>query len=526
MTNNTKAGRQRSTRSLRSADAIGVGHTLLDSVSHITAIPAGYDVDRTGDAPALQVDTAQCREAAVYDRLAAAAAIIRAKLAAVANVDGTAVDRDIEARRLESAVGLIWAEIKGLLAKSLIKPGPWCKAELDVSNTSMDRRLRLHKHWDDYVNARRNAGASGYSGLAYAMLLIKVSLRETKKHGLPFRSRSDTDPRLPHEHGSQPHHDRLKIAASELLAARDYANRLAQELAKHAPQSPVLVDKHGEIKEPISLTAAATVLSPEIRKISIGDCDLFHGDCFKVMAGLKPGTIDLLVGDLPYGMTNVPWDVPLNIILFFRHALRLLRPRGVILMCAAEPFSSELIHTCRPLFRDKWHWWDDGQVGNFLHTGHHPLKIGEDLIMFSPAGRGFTFNPQKVPLAKPRVQWTPQISSSVHRQPLFVKLPHEPTQYESSHPTNLVFFPTTREDRLMPTQKPLAMLRYFIETYSNTGDLVADFTLGTGTTAVAALQSGRRFVGAELNAEHFKGAVERVRRTAASSTVATELAAN
>ena len=757
-------------------------------------------------------------------------------MAATAAIDVDAVDRDIEARRLEAAVGLIWAEIKGLLAKLRIKPGPWCKAELDVSSTSMDRRLRLHKHFGVYEDARREAGP-GNSGLAYALLLIKVSLRATKKHGLPFRSHTNTGERLdislaehlcgnasemlrtlpnkkyhcavtsppnfggssdyensrqigceqtveeyvaklvltfrevrrvlrddgvlwlvigdklgtggsagkwapetkdirrgssgksavpagtprpavgrkkdligvphrvvqalqddgwllrseivwskssarpelakdrptrahdyifmlvkeeynfnpefiaersatgrtnagnlqrdgvtrhellahnlrnrgdsetrnsrdiwyirshyyhgphratfppmlpakciltscppgqvcdvldpfsgagttvmvalqlghratgidlnsdyiseaqeriaaapatftlPHEAGTQPHHHRLKNALSRALAAEDRGKRMADELAKHAPGSQVLVDYDKEIDDLAFPMAPATVPSPKILKARIGECDLFRGHCFQVMAGLEPEILDLLVGDLPYGMTKAPWDVALDLRLFFQHALRLLRPNGVILMCATEPFSSDLVHACRELFRDRWHWWDNGPVDNFLHSACHPLKRGEDVLMFSPAGTDFTFNPQKIPLAQPRHEWLPQIGSSLHRRPEHVRLPSEPTQYEYSHPVNLLFFPTTPGDRQMPTQKPLAMLRYFIETYSNPGDLVGDFTLGVGTTAVAALQADRRFVGAERVTRHFNIAVDRVRNLSVASTVAPELAA-
>ena len=193
---------------------------------------------------------------------------IRQLLVAAAEIDVNAVDRDIEARRLEAAVGLIWAEIKDWLAELKIKPGPWCMSQLRVSSTTMDRRLRLHRYWPVYEDARRKAGVSGNTGLTYAMLLIRIALRATKRHGLPSHPAAGTGRLLPHEHGTQRHHNRLKIATFKMLVAQDDADRIADELVKHDPGSQLLINRQRGTEGPIALTAPATMLSPKIPKIS------------------------------------------------------------------------------------------------------------------------------------------------------------------------------------------------------------------------------------------------------------------
>jgi len=190
-----------------------------------------------------------------------------------------------------------------------------------------------------------------------------------------------------------------------------------------------------------------------------------------------------------------------------------LKPTGVVLIFAAQPFTSKLILSRPKLFRHIWYWQKEKGT-NFFRTRYQPLRIIEEIAVFAPS-MGYTYNPQLVPLAKPYRHTMPLRHSAITGEGAIdarqTASQREYKTYTHGQPTNLLRVPRDNANKgLLPTQKPAALLNYLMKTYSNPGDTVCDPTMGTGSCGIAAVQLARKFVGMELNPQHFDVAAKRI----------------
>ena len=172
-------------------------------------------------------------------------------------------------------------------------------------------------------------------------------------------------------------------------------------------------------------------------------------------------------------------------------------------------------------YRYLW-YWEKEKGTNFFRTGNQPLRVIEEICVFSKEN-GYTYNPQMVPLAKPYTHTMPLKHSAITgRGEISDKQTEEKREYKTythSHPKNVVKFARDNGNKsLVPTQKPVALLEYFVNTYTNPGDVVLDNTMGSGTCGVACKKLGRGFIGMEMNDKHFQIAKERIEGTEPGST--------
>jgi hypothetical protein len=225
---------------------------------------------------------------------------------------------------------------------------------------------------------------------------------------------------------------------------------------------------------------------------------LLKGDCLERLEEIEAASVDMVLCDLPYGTTDNHWDTPLNLPRLWRHYERVCK--GAIVLTAAQPFTSALVMSRPELFRYSWIW--QKQPSGPLNAKKMPMPAHEDVLVFGAA----PYYPQGLrPTLRKRSE--ADISRTENYQTQLAK-PY--TQTVTGYPTSILPFSKTREEMVHPTQKPVALLDYLIRTYTLPGAVVLDNTMGSGSTGVAAVRSGRSFVGIELDPEHYATAKARI----------------
>ena len=240
----------------------------------------------------------------------------------------------------------------------------------------------------------------------------------------------------------------------------------------------------------------------------MNDIQLYHGDCLEVMDKLiEQGVkVDAIITDPPYGTTACKWDSVIPFDEMWKRLNKLVKPNGAIVLFGSEPFSSQL--RCSNLKNYKYDWvWNKKLAGNGILAKKQPLKIHENVIVFNSK----IYIPQmtKGKLRK-KLTNNPKISEinggdGVKRATETFNDQYYPTSIQEFSMANL------RRNRLHPTQKPVDLLEYLIKTYTNENDIVLDFTMGSGSTGVACVNTNRKFIGIELDKKYFEIAKERIK---------------
>lgn len=227
---------------------------------------------------------------------------------------------------------------------------------------------------------------------------------------------------------------------------------------------------------------------------------LFHGDCLNVMPILPvlTGKVDMVLTDPPYGTTACKWDSIIPLDQMWINLKTLVKPNAAVVLCGSEPFSSILRTSNMRDYKYDW-FWNKSRPVNFLNAKKQPLRKVETISVFNERGRYF---PQGL-IRKPRINKRVN-STETNRE-------HGLSNYSefTNYPHNILKFPHDKGSK-HPTQKPVALMEYLIRTYTNEGDTVLDFTMGSGTTGVACQNTGRRFIGIELDPVYFTVACGRM----------------
>lgn len=236
---------------------------------------------------------------------------------------------------------------------------------------------------------------------------------------------------------------------------------------------------------------------------------LHHGDCLEVMRGIASGSVDLILCDLPYGTTQNKWDSIIPLDALWSQWNRLLRNGGAVVLTATQPFSSILVLSNLPDFKYEW-VWRKSRVTGVLNAKHQPLRQHEVVLVFC---KGKTiYNAQGVVDCNKRAgtgRASGKVASSTNYGAITPTADGSYQQTQTNWPRSILDIPSVG-NTVHPTQKPVALMEYLIRTYTNEGDTVLDNCLGSGTTGVAALASGRRFIGIERDPEYFAIASKRI----------------
>lgn len=249
--------------------------------------------------------------------------------------------------------------------------------------------------------------------------------------------------------------------------------------------------------------------------------ELYHGDCLKLMKNIPNCGVDMILCDLPYGETRSGWDKVIDFDELWLQYLRIIKPNGAIVLFGNEPFSSHLRMSNEQLYRYDWKWVKNRATG-FANCNYRPMRAYEDILVFSKANasaggknRSMVYNPQglvPVNLTKrntdKRKGLVSQNNNNVGEKNQ-LNSATEYTQKFTNYPSNLLFFDCEKK-YVHPTQKPVALLEYLIKTYTNEGETVLDNCMGSGSTGVACVNTGRNFIGMEIEKEYFDIASKRI----------------
>jgi len=272
--------------------------------------------------------------------------------------------------------------------------------------------------------------------------------------------------------------------------------------------------------------AKETTEEPKQSPLTQGEAyKLFHGDCLDLMKGIPSDSVNLILCDLPYGSTRCKWDSVIDVEKLWVEYRRIIKkPRGVILLFAQQPFTTKLISGNYEWFKYNL-IWKKNKTTQFLLANYRPMKCTEDICVFSPGGAAaaskakgnMTYNPQGLVavniVKKNSEKRIGKMLNQVHHLGANNALlsGKEYKQSFTNYPSEILEF-ATESNTVHETQKPVKLIEYLIRTYSNEGEIVLDNTMGSGTTGVGCVLTGRRFIGMELEKKYFDLSKERIEK--------------
>ena len=230
---------------------------------------------------------------------------------------------------------------------------------------------------------------------------------------------------------------------------------------------------------------------------------LYKGDCLVEMNKIADKSIDLILTDPPYGTTQCKWDSIIPFDKMWEQLNRIIKDNGAIVLFGSEPFSSALRMSNIKNYKYDW-IWDKIKSNGFLNANRCPMKRHEIISVFNTT----RYFPIKEKLEKPRTSKMYKLSECFGN----VKECTEKIITEK-YPTSILSFSNANQkEKVHPTQKPTALLEFLIKTYTNENETVLDFTMGSGSTGVACINTNRDFIGIEKDDKYFEIAKDRIEK--------------
>ena len=233
-----------------------------------------------------------------------------------------------------------------------------------------------------------------------------------------------------------------------------------------------------------------------------------QGDCLERMKEIPDGSVDLVLTDPPYGTTACKWDSVIPLEPMWKELKRITKSNSAIVLFGSQPFTSKLVLSNFEMFKYNLIWKKNTCTG-FMQAKTKPLKSYEDIAVFGDfklAAQYFkgTYNPQGI-------ESVGEVTYSNKRKEDHItgNRKENTAQSNKGYPKDILEF-NSESKTVHPTQKPVALMEYLMKTYSNEGDVVLDFTLGSGTTGVACVNTNRKFIGIEQDEGYFKIAQDRI----------------
>jgi site-specific DNA-methyltransferase (adenine-specific) len=250
--------------------------------------------------------------------------------------------------------------------------------------------------------------------------------------------------------------------------------------------------------------------------MSEGKKEILLGDCLELMKDIPNGRIDMILCDLPYGTTACKWDTIIPFDKLWEQYERIIKPNGAIVLTSSQPFTSALVMSNPKLFKYEW-IWQKAVGSNFAALKYQPMKEHENILVF---GKGTTiYNPikeERKGSGKQRQKAGYANSKATAKTGQFIGGIMDATKRtndydELRYPSSIQYFNNRDKDRGMhPTQKPTELFEYLIKTYTNEGELILDNCAGSGTTAIACLNTKRQFIVMEKEQKYYDIILNRV----------------
>lgn len=231
-----------------------------------------------------------------------------------------------------------------------------------------------------------------------------------------------------------------------------------------------------------------------------------HGDCLELMNGIPDVSVDMILADLPYGTTSCKWDIIIPFDKLWEQYKRVLKDNGAIVLFGSEPFSTSLRSSNLSMYKYDW-IWEKSKAGNFALARKNPMKYHENISVFYKCFP--TYNLWRLKkLDKPVKSSRKNKGGNLHH----VSDKGGYFQTETGFHNSILRFSHGNGVTSHPTEKPVALLEYLIKTYTNDGEIVLDNVIGSGSTAIACMNTNRNFIGIELNEAYYNISKERVEK--------------
>lgn len=237
--------------------------------------------------------------------------------------------------------------------------------------------------------------------------------------------------------------------------------------------------------------------------------NLMHGDCLELMKSIPDGSVDMVLTDPPYGTTKNRWDSVIDLELMWSEVWRVLKPNGACVLFSAQPFTSMLISSQLKFYKYEWVWVKNLKTGN-LNARRMPMGGHETIqVFYRKPPSYFPQKRERTTEVRSGNKFNSKTSNYGKQQEVYVDRQSD----EISPDTVLKQFKCVHNSsgKVHPTQKPVELLEYLIKTYTQENEVVLDFTMGSGSTGVAAKNINRSFIGIELDRGYFDIAENRVK---------------
>ena len=238
---------------------------------------------------------------------------------------------------------------------------------------------------------------------------------------------------------------------------------------------------------------------------------LMHGNCLDRMKEIPDSSISMILADPPYQMTQNSWDCLIDVEQMWAELKRVIKPSGAILLFGSQPFTTKLAASNMSWLRYMWYWRKSRPAGH-MNAKKAPLRDVEDIVVFY--SKQPTYNPQGIVECSVVKKNTKARSANGSNYGAVAVDGKDHVQKATNYPRQVLDFASPHNvGALHPTQKPVALLEYLIKTYTNEGETVLDFTQGSGSAGVAAVNTGRKYFGVEMDDHYFNISKERILAT-------------
>jgi site-specific DNA-methyltransferase (adenine-specific) len=230
---------------------------------------------------------------------------------------------------------------------------------------------------------------------------------------------------------------------------------------------------------------------------------IYNADCFDIFHLIPDKSVQLILADLPYGTTACKWDSIVDLDLLWKQYKRIIKDNGAIVLTASQPFTTKLISSNYEMFKYDWVWNKRKATGHQL-VKKQPLRLKEDVLVFY----------KQQPIYNPQMTEGKPYKSrpgKINKEGVYGQVgKHRNDNNGIRYPKNIIEFSFVHKP-VHPTEKPIELMEYLVKTYTNEGDMVLDNTMGSGTTGVGCVNTGRKFIGIEKEKNYFDIAVKRIK---------------
>jgi len=239
---------------------------------------------------------------------------------------------------------------------------------------------------------------------------------------------------------------------------------------------------------------------------------LYKGDCLELMKEIKAGSIDAIITDPPYGTTACKWDIVIPFDLMWEQLNRIIKPNGAIVLFGSEPFSSALRMSNIKNYKYDWVWEKD-KGSNIGVSRKQPLRKTENISVFYSKQPFYDYKGDLLDKPITRVLPNKKSETASLSSKNIGSEKREYTTYTHKTKTNIIYAKRDNQfgKSLHSTQKPILLMEYLIKTYTNENETVLDFTMGSGSTGVACVNTKRNFIGIEMDDKYFNIAEQRIK---------------